>query len=206
MYTYRWDRISHASLTRNKNTYHLGIHFRYRYLGSIRHTFRDWDVAFFAPSVRTHREIFFEILLNKSEIRLYLQYSDWFGSKRTSVWIQINRKMVNTILFRVDLLRFRKKFSIILEQKSCGGKLKMPPSQQAADQKTAHATTIRRLWEIFQVWVYVMLLHFKLQTCFVLPGLISALMSPGNTKHVCNLRWKSITYIKTWKISHKHKW
>ena len=111
MYTYRWDRISHASLTRNKNTYHLGIHFRYRYLGSIRHTFRDWDVAFFAPSVRTHREIFFEILLNKSEIRLYLQYSDWFGSKRTSVWIQINRKMVNTIWFQVDLIRFRKYFS-----------------------------------------------------------------------------------------------
>jgi len=52
-----------------------------------------------------------EILLNQPEIRWYLPFSNWFGSKRTSVWIQINRKMVNTIWFRVDLTRFRKYFS-----------------------------------------------------------------------------------------------
>ena len=40
----------------------------------------------------THRNIF-EILLNQPEIRLHLPFSDWFGSKRTSVWIQINRKL-----------------------------------------------------------------------------------------------------------------
>ena len=45
----------------------------------------------------------FEILLNQPEIRLYLPFSCWFGSKRTSVWFQINRNsMVNTIWFRVD--------------------------------------------------------------------------------------------------------
>ena len=38
--------------------------------------------------------------------------SDWLGTKRTSVWFQINRKMVNTIWFRVDLIRFRKDFSV----------------------------------------------------------------------------------------------
>jgi len=52
-----------------------------------------------------------EILSNQPEIRLYLAFSDWFGTKRTSVWIQINLKMVNTIWFRVDLTRFRKHFS-----------------------------------------------------------------------------------------------
>ena len=38
--------------------------------------------------------------------------SDWFGSKRTFVWIQINRKMVNTIWFRVHSIRFEKYFSV----------------------------------------------------------------------------------------------
>ena len=54
----------------------------------------------------THKEIFFEIFLNKPEIRLYLLFSDLFGSKQTSVWIQINRKVVNTIWFRIELIRF----------------------------------------------------------------------------------------------------
>ena len=54
----------------------------------------------------------FEILLNQTEIRLYLPFSDWFGTKSTSIWIQINRKMVNTIWFRVDLISFRKDFSV----------------------------------------------------------------------------------------------
>ena len=48
----------------------------------------------------------FAILLNKSENRLYLSFSDWFGIKLTFVWCQINRKMGNTIWFRVDLIRF----------------------------------------------------------------------------------------------------
>ena len=61
-----------------------------------------------------------EILSNQTEIRLYLPFSDRFGSKRTSVWIQINRKMMNTIWFRVDFLRFRKNSSVcnILNMKS----------------------------------------------------------------------------------------
>ena len=54
---------------------------------------------------------FFEILLNKTEVRLYLSFSDWFGTKPTSIWFQINRKIVNTIWFRFDLIRYRKKFS-----------------------------------------------------------------------------------------------
>ena len=44
----------------------------------------------------TQRNLF-EILLNQPEIRLYLLFSDRLGSKRTSVWFQINRKMVDTI-------------------------------------------------------------------------------------------------------------
>ena len=56
---------------------------------------------------------FFEILLNQPEIWFYLpSFSDWFGSKRTSIWTQINRKMVNTIWFRDDLIRFWKQMSL----------------------------------------------------------------------------------------------
>ena len=38
-----------------------------------------------------------EILLNQIEIKLYLPFYDWFGTNRTSIWSQINLKMVNTI-------------------------------------------------------------------------------------------------------------
>ena len=55
---------------------------------------------------------FSEFLLNQPEIRLYLPFPDWFGSKRTSVWIQINRNMVNTIWFQVNLIRLRKNVSV----------------------------------------------------------------------------------------------
>ena len=59
----------------------------------------------------TQRNIF-KILLNQPEIRLYLPFSDWFGTKRTSVWLKINGKMINTIWFQVDLIRFWKCFSV----------------------------------------------------------------------------------------------
>ena len=64
-------------------------------------------------NIYTQRNIF-QILLNQLQIRLYLPFSAWFGSKRTSVWIQINRKMVYTIWFWVDLIIFRKKFSVCI--------------------------------------------------------------------------------------------
>ena len=54
-----------------------------------------------AVAACTQRNLF-EILLNQTEIWLYLPFSDWFGTKRTSVWFQINRIMVNTIRFRFD--------------------------------------------------------------------------------------------------------
>ena len=60
----------------------------------------------------THRELFFEILLNQTEIRLYLPSSDWFGTKRLSVSFQINLKMVNTLWFQFNLIIFRKDFSV----------------------------------------------------------------------------------------------
>ena len=46
--------------------------------------------------IHTQKNIF-EILLNQTEIRLYLPCTDWFGTKLTSGWFHINRKMVNII-------------------------------------------------------------------------------------------------------------
>ena len=60
------------------------------------------------------RRNLFEILLNQPEIKLYSPFSDWFGTKQTSIWCKINRKMVNTIWFRVDLIRFRKYISVCI--------------------------------------------------------------------------------------------
>ena len=59
-----------------------------------------------------HTEKYFELLLNQTEIRLYLPFSDWFKTKQASVWFEINRKMVNKIWFQFDLIRFRKDFSV----------------------------------------------------------------------------------------------
>ena len=44
--------------------------------------------------------------------RLYLPFSVWFGTKQTSIWLEINRKIVNTSWFRFDLIIFRKEFSV----------------------------------------------------------------------------------------------
>ena len=57
-------------------------------------------------------------ILYQTKIRLYLPFSDWFSTKRTSAWIQINRNLVNTIWFRVDWIRFRKYFSVCVVLKS----------------------------------------------------------------------------------------
>ena len=60
----------------------------------------------------------FEILLNQTQIRLYLpSSSDWCETKRNSVWFQIYWKMVNKIWFRFDLIIFRKKFSVCICQR-----------------------------------------------------------------------------------------
>ena len=58
------------------------------------------------------QKFFFEILFNQTEIRFYLPFSDLFGTKRTSLWFSINLRMVNTIWFRFNLIRFRKDFSV----------------------------------------------------------------------------------------------
>ena len=60
----------------------------------------------------------FQILLNQPHLRLYLPFSDIFGTKRKSVWFQINWCMVNTILFQFDLIRFGKDFSVCTARNS----------------------------------------------------------------------------------------
>ena len=59
----------------------------------------------------THGNIF-QILLNHTEIRLYIAFSDRFGTKQMSVWFQINQKIINTIWFRFYFVRFWKDFSV----------------------------------------------------------------------------------------------
>ena len=90
--------------------------------------------AFFVPNQAqcTQRNLS-KVLLNQPEIRLCLLFSDWFGSKRTSIWIQINQKMLNTIWFQVYLIRFRKDFSVC---KSPEAWLRIHPSHVPADWET----------------------------------------------------------------------
>ena len=65
-------------------------------------------------SINTQRNIF-EILLNQTQIRLYLTFSSIDLEQQTDtvrLLFQINLYMVNTIWFGFDLLRFRKYFSV----------------------------------------------------------------------------------------------
>ena len=71
----------------------------------------DINVEKSIGTLHTHR-YFSEVLSNQPEIRLYLPFFDWFGSKRSPVWFQINRKRVNTIWFQVDLTRLLKNVSV----------------------------------------------------------------------------------------------
>ena len=58
----------------------------------------------------------------RNPFEILLTFFDWFGTKRTSVWIQINREVVNKIRFRFDLIRFRKGLSVC----STPGKERLP--------------------------------------------------------------------------------
>ena len=65
----------------------------------------------FGSTFYTQRNLF-EILSNQTGVRFYLPFSDWFGTEQTSVWFQIIRKIVYTIWFRFDLIRFQKDLSV----------------------------------------------------------------------------------------------
>ena len=41
------------------------------------------------------------IIFKLTEIRLYLTFSNWFGTRRNSFWLWINQKMVNLIRFQL---------------------------------------------------------------------------------------------------------
>ena len=88
----------------------------------------------------TQRNLF-EIALNQTEIRLYLQFYEIDFEQQTEaerLLIQINRKMVNTIWFQCDFIRFRKDFSVCTETQTVwwrfsalgimGGQLREPLS------------------------------------------------------------------------------
>ena len=62
-------------------------------------------------STCTQRNLF-RMLLNQTQIRLYLPFSDLFGTKQTFVWFQINKRMVNTIWFQFVIIGFQKDFSV----------------------------------------------------------------------------------------------
>ena len=57
----------------------------------------------------TQRNLF-EILLNQTEIGLYLPFSDWFGTKRTSFWFQIHPENGKYNLISVWFNKISKRF------------------------------------------------------------------------------------------------
>ena len=60
------------------------------------------------------------ILVRSPETRLYWLFSEFIWRHTESVWLQINRKMVNTIWFRFDLMRFGKYFFVCRENSGRG--------------------------------------------------------------------------------------
>ena len=59
-------------------------------------------IFFIKVPLHVRTEKYFRNLIKSIEIILYIPFPDLFGTKRTSVCFQINRKMVNTIWFWKD--------------------------------------------------------------------------------------------------------
>ena len=67
----------------------------------------------FEMAVFVHTEKSFRNLIKSTRNQIvFTMHRLIWNSKRTSVWFQLNRKMVNTIWFRFDLIIFRKNFKI----------------------------------------------------------------------------------------------
>ena len=62
--------------------------------------------------IKINTDKFFRNLIKSTWNQIVFTISNWFGSKRMSVCIQINWKTVNTIWFQVDLIRLRKNVSV----------------------------------------------------------------------------------------------
>ena len=77
-------------------------------------------------------------------MRLNRLISDWFGTKRTFVWFQINRKMVNTIWFRFHSISFRKDFSMCTE--NCNGEFHALQKIPAFTSKLHPTLLLHALW------------------------------------------------------------
>ena len=88
------------------------IRFVFRILERITHAYTE-------KCLRNH------IKSNRNQI-VFITFVEWLGSKRTSVWIQINQKLVNAIWFRVDLIRLLNYFSVCMLCVSTGGKNRWP--------------------------------------------------------------------------------
>ena len=107
----------------------------------------------------TQRNLF-QILLNYTQIRLYLPFSDSFGTRQTSVWSQISRWMENTIWFMFDWIRFGEYFSVCGAEVKwifCGGfsatlrekeQLQCPPGRKGRNRKEKFNTIIFKWNEV----------------------------------------------------------
>ena len=108
-YLIDWDSLMVSQLRHPLKSFAVILPWNTRlWMGSLTSTGTRLSVG---CTAYTQRKLF-GIALIQTEIRLYLPFSDWFGSKRKSVWIQINRKIVNTIWFRLELTRYRDVFSV----------------------------------------------------------------------------------------------
>ena len=107
-----------------------------------------------------HTEKYFQNFIKLNRNQIVFTISDHFKTKRTSVWFQINRIMVNTIWFRLDFIRFLKDFSV------CG-------------RKDSHD------WILFSLWLQVLAWlgkHNTDQTCIDLQETVVSRHHVGTIK------------------------
>ena len=147
------------------------------------------------------------VLLNQHEIRLHLPFSDWIGSKRSFVWIQINRKMVNKIWFRLDLIRFWKKLLCVYGGESVSG---FGNRWALFWQAEGSGIYTRQMYTyILCIYIYVFThsnQYMHTNICYYFDWDLCWYNYWTMSKHVRNLRWWMKYYIKTWKIYHKYKY
>ena len=153
--------------------------------------FREQD----RNAIYTQRNLF-ELLFNQTVIRLYLPLSDWFRTKRTSVWFQINRNMVYKIWFRCDLISFRKDFSVCTNWWGVFG-----PHAREAVRNLAKSNQISiQIILIRSITIWFSSTRFSNVFVFIEHGLSWVpMLLHAHFINKCICRWKDFHFTLAWK-------
>ena len=92
-----------------------------------------------------------DCIYQQSQLKiLYLLFSDWFGTQRSSIWCSINGKIINTTQIWFNLTRFRIVFSVL-----GNSRLVYRPRLVKLQQKKNFRLSFFFFWRLSELWGWV---------------------------------------------------